>query len=406
MSSNYGNSILFANYNQDATSLLVGSHIGFSIYSLENMKKLKRSYENKHMKDVIIVERYYSSSLVTVVSRQSPRKLCIYHIQENSEIFPTNFTNSILAVKMNKKHLIVCIEEHIFVHNVKDAQVTHVIRDTPPNTNGVIDLTSSGDSLIAYPGSVKTGEVHIFDATNLTALGVTITAHSNPLAALKFSYDGKYLATASVRGTVIRVFGIPSGERLFEFQRGSWGAAINSLAFSMDGQYLASSSNTETVHVFKLDKSSEDQPQLRQNVDDSASSWMGYFSKAASEYLPTQMSEILQRGTSFAFAKLPTVGQKNVVALPVIDGKLRLIVTTSDGYLYCYSIERLGGECELTEQHRVGPGYDQKSHRGEICGGNEVLGVTTGRHNEANERHCVDNEDAMGDRPPMSHSAE
>lgn len=61
--------------------------------------------------------------------------------------------------------------------------------------------------------------VHIFDVRRLASLN-TISAHTNPLAALRFSYDGTKLATASTRGTVIRVFDTETGERLFEFTRG------------------------------------------------------------------------------------------------------------------------------------------------------------------------------------------
>jgi autophagy-related protein 18 len=47
-----------------------------------------------------------------------------------------------------------------------------------------------------------------------------IQAHDSPLAAVRFSPDGKLVATASEKGTVIRVFSIPNAERLFEFRRG------------------------------------------------------------------------------------------------------------------------------------------------------------------------------------------
>lgn len=47
-----------------------------------------------------------------------------------------------------------------------------------------------------------------------------IQAHDSPLAAVRFSADGTRVATASEKGTVIRVFAVPSGERLFEFRRG------------------------------------------------------------------------------------------------------------------------------------------------------------------------------------------
>jgi autophagy-related protein 18 len=47
-----------------------------------------------------------------------------------------------------------------------------------------------------------------------------IPAHDSSLAALAFNNAGTRLATASEKGTVIRVFSIPEGHRLFEFRRG------------------------------------------------------------------------------------------------------------------------------------------------------------------------------------------
>lgn len=62
-------------------------------------------------------------------------------------------------------------------------------------------------------------QLHIFDAINLCAVN-TFIAHDGPLAALKFNPDGTMLATASKKGTVIRVYSVPQGARLFEFRRG------------------------------------------------------------------------------------------------------------------------------------------------------------------------------------------
>lgn len=127
--------------------------------------------------------------------------------------------------------------------------------------------------------------VHIFDTRRLSSVN-TISAHNSQLAALRFNEDGQKLATASVKGTVIRVFNVESGDRLFEFRRGVKRLAyyfehfllnrsahqtsfqkieniqdlfcryvtISSLAFSADSVYLCCSSNTETVHVFKLER--------------------------------------------------------------------------------------------------------------------------------------------------------
>lgn len=85
-----------------------------------------------------------------------------------------------------------------------------------------------------------------------------IPAHDGPLAALAFSPNGTKIATASEKGTVIRVFSVSDGSKLYEFRRGMKRCvAISCLAFSMCSQYLGCSSNTETVHVFKLEEPKE-----------------------------------------------------------------------------------------------------------------------------------------------------
>lgn len=78
-----------------------------------------------------------------------------------------------------------------------------------------------------------------------------IPAHDSPLAALGFNPTGTRLATASEKGTVIRVFNVADGVKLFEFRRGVKRCVnISSLVFSMDSAYLCCSSNTETVIIF------------------------------------------------------------------------------------------------------------------------------------------------------------
>ena len=99
-------------------------------------------------------------------------------------------------------------------------KVIHTVRDTPPNPDGLIALSvSDGCSYLAYPGSSQMGEVQIFDSISMRAVTV-IAAHDNPLAAMTFNTPGTRLATASKRGTVIRVFSIPDGQKLGEFRRG------------------------------------------------------------------------------------------------------------------------------------------------------------------------------------------
>jgi autophagy-related protein 18 len=107
--------------------------------------------------------------------------------------------------------------------------------------------------------SVKLGAVKVMKMfTAFQHAKTMIPAHDSPLAALGFSPSGTKVATASEKGTVIRVFFVYDGTKLYEFRRGvKRCVSISSLAFSMDSNYLCCSSNTETVHVFKLEEPKE-----------------------------------------------------------------------------------------------------------------------------------------------------
>ncbi|VDO93958.1 unnamed protein product [Soboliphyme baturini] len=297
------NEILFLTFNQDSTSLAVGTRSGYSLFVFGDFNELHKLYEN----NVCLVERLFSSSLLTLVSLTAPRKLQVYHFQKNREICNQSYSNSILAVRLNRLRLIVCLEESIYIHNIRDMKVLHTIRDTPANHQGLCDLSPSDVSYLAYPGSVHNGEVHIFDAANLQAVTM-IAAHFNPLCALKFNMDGSKLATASEKGTVIKVFAVPSGDKLFEFRRGlKRCATIYSLAFSQDSLYLCCSSNTETIHIFKLEHQDKE--------SSSVQGWVNFMGRAAASYLPSQLSDILNQERAFAIARLPHPGFKNVCTL-------------------------------------------------------------------------------------------
>lgn len=114
----------------------------------------------------------------------------------------------------------VCLEESLYVHNIRDMKVLHTIRETPPNPTGLCALSSDSSErcLLAYPGSSSVGEIQIFDALNLASKGM-ISAHNTQLAAVSFSPSGSRIASASEKGTVIRVFATSDGTRLYELRR-------------------------------------------------------------------------------------------------------------------------------------------------------------------------------------------
>ncbi|KAM4692288.1 LOW QUALITY PROTEIN: WD repeat domain phosphoinositide-interacting protein 1-like [Rhinophrynus dorsalis] len=337
-------------YNQDCTSLAIGLKTGYKLFSLSSVDQLDLVHESNEISEVYIVERLFSSSLVVVVSHSKPRQMNVFHFKKGTEICNYNYSGNILSIRLNRQRLVVCLEESIYIHNIKDMKLLKTLLDTPRNPSGLCVLSiDHSNSYLAYPGSSSVGEVTLYDANCLKS-ECTIPAHDSPLAAIAFNATGTKLASASEKGTVIRVFSVPEGQKLYEFRRGMKRYVnISSLVFSMDSQFLCASSNTETVHIFKL----EGAPQRpEENV-----SWAGYMGRmfmAASTYLPTQVSDMMNQDRAFATVRLNFSGQKNACALVTIQKLPRLLVTSASGQLYIYNLDpQDGGECVLIRKHSL-----------------------------------------------------
>lgn len=355
--SNSDSNIQSITFNQDYSSIAIGTKTGYELYAFkDSIDQISKTFVDNEHKNVCIVERFYKSSLLAIVSLQSARKLRLYNLKKKTEINIINYINSILTVKLNRKRLVVCLQDQIYIHSLKnDIQQLWVIKNIPVNPKGLCALSPCENRcLLAYPASQKTGEVQIFDAKELRNINL-IAAHENPLFALAFNNTGTLLASASDRGTIIRVHDVDSGLCHYEFRRSyTTGAEIYSLAFSSDSLYLAASGSTGTVHVFKLDKSKDQQETEEVRAAASSSTLGGYLGSAliqASSYFSNYFNEWL----SFATCRLPFEGLKNVCAIVSIDKQLRVLVVSSEGYLYIYNLnETDGGDCTLVKQYRLG----------------------------------------------------
>lgn len=350
--------VQFITFNQDFSSIAIGTKTGYNLYELgDDIDQLQKKFQDNEHTDICIVERLFSSSLLVIVSLLSPRKLRLYHIKKRTEISIHSYTNTILSVKLNRKRLIICLEDQLYIHSLKDdLDVKWVIRNIPANPNGLFALSPREERCyLAYPASQKSGEVQIFDTVELKNK-ILIPAHDNPLAALSFNQQGTMLASASEKGTVIRVHDVDEGQCLYEFRRGYARCVdIYSLSFSLDSLFLAASSSTETVHIFKLDQSKLDEQSAL--VPNQSSTWGTYLGRAlvqSSTYISSHVSDMLHQWRSFATCRLPFKQLKNVCAITTIDKQPRVLVVSAEGYLYIYDLDiNEGGDCTLIKQHRL-----------------------------------------------------
>lgn len=297
---------------------------------------------------------------------------------------------------MNRSRLVVCLKDGIYIHNIRDMRLLHSIKNLPENPIGLISL--SLNSHLAYPCSKDAGHIQVFDAGNLQER-IVIEAHSSALAAFNFSSNGSLLATASVKGTIFRVFCTKNGQRVMEFRRGMKRyAQIACINFSICGSFVSVSSNTETIHIFKVDQKAKDAAEKRQDKlaltesgdeeekdEDQRSGIIKAFSKAM-EFIP--MSTMLYQDRAFAHVQLSELGLRHTCVVTRLEKELRLLVACEDGFLYIYNIdEENGGECKLLKCHDLrGSLYDITELTGIESSGSESLNssMTESKIAEAN----------------------
>jgi WD40 repeat protein len=108
---------------------------------------------------------------------------------------------------------------------------------------------------LAFPGQRK-GSVHLLDLTHtepgMSSAPINIAAHQADIACLAINKSGTLVATASVKGTLIRVFDTSKRQRVVELRRGADAATLYCIAFSHDSDFLVVSSDKGTVHIFAL----------------------------------------------------------------------------------------------------------------------------------------------------------
>ena len=77
------------------------------------------------------------------------------------------------------------------------------------------------------------------------------------MGALAVNAEGTLIATASTKGTIIRIFSSEEGVLLQELRRGSGKAFITSVTFHPSLNLIACTSNRSSIHLFEIKKSIE-----------------------------------------------------------------------------------------------------------------------------------------------------
>lgn len=203
-------------WNQDSGCFAAGTSHGFRIYNCNPFKEtFRRDLKTGGFR---IIEMLFRCNILALVgtkvnTQYPPNNVIIWDDFQSRCIGEFSFRSEIRAVKLRRDRVVVVLEHKIYVYNFMDLKLLHQI-ETLANPRGLCCLSHHPNtSVLACPG-LQRGQVRVEHfGLNRTTL---INAHDSKIACLTLTMDGLLLATASLRGTLIRIFNTMDGTRLQE----------------------------------------------------------------------------------------------------------------------------------------------------------------------------------------------
>jgi len=154
------------------------------------------------------------------------------------------------SVKLRRDRIVVALDNRVYVYNFQDLSLIDNV-DTFLNPKGLLALCSNQSNNVLATLGEKSGQVlvRLYDLGDKKHV---IPAHNNTLSQIALNLDGTIMATASEKGTLIRIFDTISGNPIGEFRRGALTAEIYNISFSPSSQWICVTSDKGTVHIYSL----------------------------------------------------------------------------------------------------------------------------------------------------------
>ncbi|XP_002531866.2 autophagy-related protein 18a [Ricinus communis] len=323
-------SLLHLSFNQDFGCFAAGTDHGFRIYNCDPFREIfRRDFDRGGGGGIGVVEMLFRCNILALVGGGSepqypPNKVMIWDDHQSRCIGELSFRSEVRSVKLRRDRIIVVLEQKIFVYNFADLKLLHQI-ETIANPKGLCAVSHGAGSLVLVCPGLQKGQVRVEHyASKRTKF---IMAHDSRIACFALTQDGQLLATASTKGTLVRVFNTADGSLLQEVRRGADRAEIYSVAFSSTAQWLAVSSDKGTVHVFSLKTTpgSLGTDRSRNTTDpnvgvSSPTSSLSFFKGVLPKYFSSEWSVAQFRLVEGSHYIVAFGHQKNTVVILGLDG--------------------------------------------------------------------------------------
>lgn len=256
-------------FNQDQSCFICAFEDGLRMYNVEPAR------EHLHLRSIQTgsiarAEMLGRTNLVAVVGGGkrpmfAENVVMVYDDKKGKMVLEVTLPSPVLAVRLKRDALVAICRNQIHVFSFPNRCQKLYTLTTRDNPHGLCEISpmrlshsgsnTDGGEFMVFPG-YKTGSLQIVNMStteqHVSSAPVTINAHQNELCCIAINQQGSMIASASVKGTLIRIWDTVRRIMLVELRRGSDNAVIYCINFSLGDEWLCCSSDKGTVHVFAL----------------------------------------------------------------------------------------------------------------------------------------------------------
>jgi hypothetical protein len=241
---------MYISHNQKSNCVAIGSELGFRVISLKTLRSVAESSKFRKVK---IIEMYFATNIIFLVSEETPKSVVVYNDmkQEKEEMLSYSSPVERLVVRLN--NIYVLVQKGILhVVDIDTFEEKFEVKDITYFSKLILDVPTKAENFIGW-SQPSSGKIKLASLTISKGISSAfeLTLHGNN-ACLNFAFDrtGEFIASTS-KGTFVKIHSMSQETtRVIWLNYGS--TLLSYLSFSDDNQLLIATQSNGEVKLIKM----------------------------------------------------------------------------------------------------------------------------------------------------------